>query len=311
MEVIEQIIVAIIPVFIFMALGAGLRQKKFFDDSAWLSLEKLIYYILFPALTIYSLADVSFNNVNFLYVAIALNVAQLVMFFISFAAWFQKGMTGPKFTSIVQNNIRWNSYIAIGIAKTVYPDYLSVVILAVAAMIPVANILSVWALLIWGKFENGDKPDAFSDLFTNPFVISCIIGLVLQYFEIKLPYPITHSLKLLGIAAIPLGIMAIGAGLDMQNLKVTSHERISWSIIRLIAYPMLALISCHIFGITEPHFILMSMLATAAPTASNGYILARQMGGDAPFMAALVGTTTLFSAFTIPLVIWMFNYTQH
>ena len=48
-------------------------------------------------------------------------------------------------------------------------------------------------------------------------------------------------------------------------------------------------------------------IAAATPTATNGYILARQLGGDAPFMANLIATQTVLAAVTMPLVLWAFN----
>jgi hypothetical protein len=42
------------------------------------------------------------------------------------------------------------------------------------------------------------------------------------------------------------------------------------------------------------------------PTASSAYILARQLGGDAPMMAAIITGQTLLSAITIPLMLgWL------
>jgi predicted permease len=57
----------------------------------------------------------------------------------------------------------------------------------------------------------------------------------------------------------------------------------------------------------DPDIYKVALIATSAPTATNSYILARQLGGDANFMATLVGTTTLFALVTIPFVFLIFD----
>ena len=184
MDEFVKISLAIMPVICFIALGYYLRYISFFKDAGWEAVEKLTYYILFPALIIHELWDAKFSNTEFLNAAIALNVAQLIMFFISFLAWTQSGMNGPKFTSIVQNNIRWNSYVVLGVVMALYPNYIPIAVLAIASMMPTANILSVWALLFWGKPEKGKKLDPITGLFRNPLILACIIGGLLQYYKI-------------------------------------------------------------------------------------------------------------------------------
>jgi predicted permease len=300
--------IAVIPILLFIMLGYFLRIYEFFVENDWKSLEKFIYYILFPSLIIHALGTADFKNIQFLNVAIALNVAQLTMFMVSFVAWFDKNMNGPKFTSIVQNNIRWNSYVALGITGTLYPEYISVVVLAIASMIPTANILSVWALLIWGKDNKENKNrDPLSGLIRNPIIIACVIGGIIQYYHIPMPDMAVSSLNMLGSAAMPLGLMAIGAGLDFEQMRATGSDRLFWVMMRLVGLPIMTLISCHVFGVTDTDIILVALITTAAPTATNAYILARKMGGDAPFMASLVGSSSLCSFFTIPAIIYLYS----
>lgn len=308
MNDIVTITLAILPVICFIALGYYLKHILFFKNDGWESIEKLTYYILFPALIIHELWTARFNNTEFLNAAIALNIAQLIMFFVSFLAWSQSGMNGPKFTSIVQNNIRWNSYVVLGVITALYPNYISIAVLAIASMMPTANILSVWALLFWGKPEKGKKLNPITGLFQNPLIIACIIGGLLQYFKAPPIQPLFETSQMLGAAAMPLGLLAVGAGLDIEAMRHNSFNRIFWAMVRLVGLPAATYLSCLLFGVTDANIILVILLTTAAPTATNAYILARQLGGDAPFMAALVGTTTLFSVITIPLIIFLYKF---
>ncbi|MEM6603347.1 MAG: AEC family transporter [Pseudomonadota bacterium] len=308
MKEIELVIQAIFPVIIYIGIGFFLRAQQFFKEEGWHAVEKLAYYVLFPALIIYELATAKFSDMSFYNAAVALNVALLVMFLLSFGAWIIKDMNGPKFTSIVQNNIRWNSYVVIGVTSALFPEYRSIVVLAIASMIPTANILSVWSLLFWGKPEVGKKLDPVTGLIRNPLILACLIGGLLQFYKIPLIDPFGKTFEMLGLSVMPLGLMAVGAGLDIENMKDNTASRMFWGFVRLVGLPSLALLSCYIFGVYDRDMIMIILIATSAPTATNGYILARQLGGDAPFMASLVGTTTLFSVITIPAMIFLFNF---
>lgn len=304
MNVFYLIVGAILPVLIFIIMGHYMRKREFFKEAGWEAIEKLTYYILFPALIVHELAVARFETTDFLSIAVSLNVAQLMMFVLSFGAWFTPNMNGPKFTSVVQNNIRWNSYVALGVAAGYSANIdMSVMALAIASMIPTANILSVWSLMIWGKEDANKDIHPFKELFFNPLIIACGIGVFLQYFTISLPEFSLHTLKILGYAAMPLGLLAVGAGMDYKQMQNNNAERVTWALIRLLGLPICALVACGIFGVTDNAIILVILIATSAPTATNSYLLARQMGGDAPFMASLVGSTTLLSLATIPLLI--------
>ena len=52
----------------------------------------------------------------------------------------------------------------------------------------------------------------------------------------------------------------------------------------------------------------LALLAGASPGAAASYVMARQMGGDAPLMAGVVALTTVVSAFTIPILLALFGY---
>lgn len=295
---------------LFIGLGYFLNQRKFFVDSEWQTLEKLIYYILFPALVIHALATANFQELSFLKVAIALNVAQLMMFLVSFAAWLMPAMTGPQFTSIVQNNIRWNSYVALAITTSLYPNYVVVVVLAIACMVPTSNILSVWCLLIWGKPATPQQSNPVTELLMNPLIISCFIGLLLQSQKITLPIFLEPTMDMLGKTAMPLGLMSIGAGLNFTQTHYLRRDNLLWVLVRLLGLPLVTFFTCRLFGVYDPIVILVTLIVAASPTATTSYILARKMGGDTAMMANIIGASSLLSLLTIPLIISVYTLWQ-
>jgi len=297
-------IYALVPVLFFICIGIILKYINFLPDSGWEAVEKMVYYILFPALLINSISNIEYHVTAFLPMAAALNIAALVMFLVTFFAWQDKTVTGPRFSSILQNNIRFNGIIALGIATHFKEgQFLSLVAIGIGTLIPTINILSVWSLIIWGKASKNESP--ISSLFTNPLIIGCAIGFILHYFHISLPNLISDPINMLGQSATPLALIAVGTGIDFKHMKEHTSSRLYWAMTRNLVYPFVTLICCYLFGIKDSNIILAAIIITAAPTATNSYILARQMGGDAPYMASLIGTSTLIASVTLPFVIYL------
>lgn len=295
---------AILPVLLFIFLGHILKRINFLPDTGWEAIEKLIYYVMFPVLLIDVIANIEHEFTTFLPMAAALNIATLIMFGLSFLAWIQKSTKGPIFSSILQNNIRFNSFVALTIASQFENGaYLSLVAIAIGMLIPTVNILSVWSLIIWGKASQKESP--VESLFTNPLLIGCAIGFALKYFDIGIHPYVKEPMDMLGLAAMPLALIAVGTGIDFERMKQSSSNRIIWALFRAFLFPIVTLASCYAFGIKDEGIILASIIVSASPTATNSYILARQMGGDAPFMASLIGTSTIFSAITMPIIIYI------
>ena len=102
--------------------------------------------------------------------------------------------------------------------------------------------------------------------------------------------------------ALPLGLLSVGAALDLTALRSSGRVLYISSAIKLLLFPLIA------WGVA--YGLELSALASqvliifaAMPTATSAYILARQLGGDAPLMAAIITAQTLFAMLTIPLVL--------
>jgi len=105
----------------------------------------------------------------------------------------------------------------------------------------------------------------------------------------------------MGQSVIALGLLTAGAGVDIQALKRAGSRTLFWSLIRLLGLPLIALGFGLLLNLPPLH-ILIAVICTATPTATNCYILAKQLGGDAPLSANLIAVQTVLSALTMPLI---------
>ena len=290
---------ALLPVISIVVLGHVLAARNWIRAESWRAIERLSYVVLFPALIIRTLANAPFESAPWR-LTIALILAQLTLGAIGWFSRFLPGMPRPAIGTVIQSNVRWNTMIALSIGSLLFGDEgLALVTIAAAVMIPTANIISVYALISHADTPHGPRPKPIVALFQNPIVIACIIGLGLAGFDIDLPRLPDDILRILGQAALALGLLAAGAGVDLSALLRAGPRTLTWSLVRLLGLPVLAVGFCLMLGISGTPLII-AVICGSVPTATSSYILAKELGGDAPFAANLIAVQTVLAMVTIP-----------
>ena len=117
---------ALLPVFLLIVLGYVLRHTLMTGHEQWIGLERLSYYVLFPALLIYTLAHADFASVPVLGVGGALMLAVLLMSALCLALRpllaSKLKVDGPAFSSVFQGATRWQTYIALAVSGNLIGD---------------------------------------------------------------------------------------------------------------------------------------------------------------------------------------------
>ena len=111
----------------------------------------------------------------------------------------------------------------------------------------------------------------------------------------------------IGQASLALGLVGIGAGLRLDGLVRPRIAVLIPVAVKLVVFPLVLLTVAVALGI-DGQPLLYIVLCGAVPTAMNGYLLAKQMDGDAELYAAVATIQTVVSFFTIPLVLYLTAY---
>lgn len=292
---------ALLPVIAIATLGHVLSVRKWIPTESWRAIERLSYVVLFPALIVRTLANAPFETAPWR-LAGALILAQFALAGVGLLARFLPGMPRPAIGSIIQSNVRWNTMIGLSIGSLLFgQEGLALVTIAAAAMIPTANVLSVYALIAHADQPHGPAPNPLLALLRNPIVIACIIGLCLAAANIELHELLDDSLRILGEAALALGLLSAGAGVDLSALKRAGPRTLVWSLVRLIGLPAFAVGFGLLLGLSGIP-LTIAVICAATPTATSSYILARELGGDAPLAANLIAVETVLAMLTMPLL---------
>ncbi|MEQ8515175.1 MAG: hypothetical protein RIC38_06180, partial [Chromatocurvus sp.] len=136
-------VLALLPVIAIVSIGHFLAYRNSLPPEGWRAIGHLCYVLLFPCLIIRALATAPFDDSPWR-IVLALIAAQLAMAGIGHAARFFPGLARPAIGCIIQSNVRWNTFVALSLAGTLFGDEgLALTAIAAAAMIPTANAISV------------------------------------------------------------------------------------------------------------------------------------------------------------------------
>lgn len=289
-----HIVNILLPDFLLILFGAALLRVTNWGSEFWAGMEKIIYYVLFPALLFYSTARSPINfgaTGQFLQVAIAACVAGILL------GWLAKPLfkAGPMvFESGVQTAFRFNSYIALAIAGRLGGEEgTSLMGMAIGFAVPLCNMAAVHALV-------KDKGGLLLELIKNPLLVATLSGVAFNLLGLHLPDIASAFLSRLGNASIALGLIMVGAGLRLTGLHAAKGIAAYFLIVKLFAVPAITYALGVWLGLSPLHLQMVVMFA-ALPTASSAYVLAVRMGGNGPFVAFLISAGTLISMATLPL----------
>jgi predicted permease len=293
---------ALAPVFLLIALGWLLRRRGFPGDAFWPAAERLVYYVLFPALLFLTTAGSQLAGFGLLPLAAALIGALLAVGALALLLGRGLGIDRAGLTSVFQGSIRANTDVGLGAAGTLYGaaglEVLGIVILIVVTTV---NLLSVIALLHYGRKAAGGGA-VLSSVARNPLILACLGGFALNAAGIDLTGVPHDTLAVLGQASLTLGLLCVGAGLELAHLGRQRLAALATCTLKLVLMPAATALACHLAGI-QGLSAAVAVLFTACPISASSYVLARQLGGDARLMAGLITLTTIAAALTMPLTL--------
>jgi malonate transporter len=283
------------PDFAIIALGYLLR-RFWMAPAAWVTIEKLVYFVLFPCLLFFSVVSSNFdvNTVG----AFALGGPAVIFtaFVLGWLGLLVSNMGRVDFASGLQTAYRFNSYIGLALASRLGgQSAVANIAILLALGVPLCNVLAV------GTMSKGGRLGAFVDILKNPLIIGTCLGIAAKLMGVQVPEPVMLTLERLAQAAVSLGLLAVGAGLVFSGLKGNWPVSIWWLFVKLLVSPLVAVLYAHFTGLAQEQTMVL-LVFSAIPSASSAYILAARMGGNAPLVACLISMSTVGAAVTLPLV---------
>jgi malonate transporter len=287
----------ILPNFVIIVVGLVLARLFDYGRGFWEGLEKLVYYVLFPALLFRSLA---LARIDFAQAGTAVAIAcafTLAGFALSLAARPLFGLDAQLHATGSQCGYRFNTYVGLAIAGSLFgSEGVALAALLLGVMIPLANFLAVAVLA--RQSERG----FLVELAQHPLVVSSLAGFAWNALGLPLPGFADQTLALLGQTALPAGLLSVGAAMRLERGQGPVGAHAWWLTVKLAVIPAIAVGLAMALGVRGMQATVL-VLCAALPTATNAYILAVRMTGDGRAVAAQITVGTILSMATLPA--WM------
>jgi predicted permease len=300
------VLAALLPVFLLIVLGFALKRSLMRLETQWHGLERLTYYVLFPALLIQTLVKADLSTVPIAGVggALMLSAALMSLLCLGLRPLLARfAVDGPAFTSIFQGATRWQTYVALAVSGNLYGDVgLALASVAMVAIIPLVNVTSVSVLAHYASSEKQSVRAIAMTVVRNPLIWACAIGLAINVAHLPLPRIWHEVADALGRSSLGIGLLVTGAGLHLEGMFRPSLAASVAVFLKLILMPVLAVALALWFGVSGSSLAIVTA-CSAVPASSSAYVLARQMGGDAPLLAQIITLQTILAALTMPIAI--------
>lgn len=284
----------LLPEFLLIGCGWALCRYTALNRSIWDGVEKLVYYLLFPTLLFTAALRSPLRlSEDALLVAAAVGVCGLgVVLAFSLALW--PGVDRRHYASGAQVAFRFNSYVALAVAERLAgPAGLASAALMISVCVPLVNLAAVWPLARASGAGFG------REVLRNPLILATVAGLMGNVAGLGLPEVVQSVLSRMGSAALPLGLMAVGAGLRLGTLGTSRGLSMALLGIRHLVLPAAGLALGWALGLSPTAYALLVVFA-AMPSASSAYVLAVRLGGDGAYVAGLVSISTLLAMAVLP-----------
>lgn len=285
----------LVPDFLLILCGFVLCRYTALDRGLWDGVERLVYYVLFPVLLFNSIVKTPLDPGAAIEVVLCGWGITLAGVAAAYALRLWPKVDARLHASGAQTAFRFNSFIGFALAERIGgPQGVAVVALLIAVCVPVCNLAAVWPLARHGGQTFG------REIARNPLIISTVAGLAANIAGLHWPEPVETALQRIGLAALPLGLMAVGAGLRMGELRIAPGLAAALLAIRHAALPLAAIALTALLALSPLQRAVVVAFASL-PTSSASYVLAARMGGNGPFVAGLVMVSTILCVVTIPL----------
>ena len=288
-----SVALVLLPEFLLIAIGVLLARTRPFGPAFWAGTERLVYFVLFPALLFRSLANGAGaigTALPFVCTALAFTLTGIAL---SYAGRFLLRLPEGDFAACFQCGFRFNTYLALAVAERLQGARgLAAITLLVGVLVPVVNVAAVSML----AREGGSR--VLPALVRNPLVIACVGGLAWAALGWRLPDFADRVLASLGGASLALGLLTVGAALKLQG-GLPPSAIAYWASLKLVVLPACALAAGRALQLSEP-LLQIAVIMAAVPTAPSAYVLAEQMTGRGRPVAVLVTAGTLLATITLP-----------
>jgi malonate transporter and related proteins len=293
------------PDFSLILIGFLVCRFTALDRSVWGPIERVVYYLLFPVLLFHSIVrsplDLGAAS-SLVFAGWALCLSGIAMAYVlPYLPWIGTRIDRREHAAGAQVAFRFNTYIALALAERLLgaPGTVLIAVL-IGVCVPLLNVAAVWPM------ARHAQRGLLGELIRNPLILATVAGLAANLAGFTMPQWLTPTASRIGAAALAMGLMSAGAGLQLGRMKDAPVLSVGLLSIRHLWLPVVAWLLGHGMGLNDAQRTVL-LIFSALPTASSCYVLAVRMGYDGAYAAGLVTLSTLLGMASLPFALGILN----
>jgi predicted permease len=297
-----DIAAALAPVFLLILCGWGLRRGGWFGEAFWADVDRLVFYLLFPAYLVIRIATADLAGLSLGPMGLGVAAGLFAMAALAFLLKPLSGLDGPGFGAAFQGCMRPNIYVGFAAAEALFGvegGVLAVIVVAVGT--PLVNVFAAVVLTLYGPDGNGGWAKIAAALVRN-LILAIAAGLAINLAGLGLPLVVDEMLAIMARGTLAMALLSVGAGLHLKAVRRAGGTVLAVGVLKLAVLPALTLAACMAFGAQELPLVV-AVLFASLPNSPTSYSMTRQLGGDHRMMAALITVQTLAAMATMPAVL--------
>ncbi len=314
MQTIPRVLALTAPLFLLILLGYALTRWGRWPRTASDALTRFVFSVAVPALLFRLMSDFSRMPPVDARLLVAFFGGCLIVFLLGRVAARQLfGLDGVGQSVFAIGGVFSNNVLlGVPIAKVTLGD----AAMPSVSLVVVFNALILWTLVTisveWartGRASLASLTQTAWNVIRNPVVAAILLGTTWGWVGIPLPGIADRTLQMIGEAAVPLSLIALGMGLAEYGVAGGWRESAAISVLKLAALPLVVFVLARLLDLPPTESQAVVLLASL-PVGANVYLMAREFGAlSGPVATSLVVSTALAAA-TTPLVLALIGGAQ-
>jgi malonate transporter len=300
-----EIFLKILPFFAVIALGYLAVRTRFFSEEATVYLTRFVFYFALSAMLFGFAANLDVAAIFSWPFVFAYLLGTSLIWLLVAAVALSRGTNREEAVFEAHTGVIGNvGFLGIPmLALLLGPQAVGPVLLVLAVDLIVFS--SILTMAITGLRAGRVSMQTFGilalGLAKNPMIGSVVLGILWGATGLALPVPVNEFMTLLGAAATPCALFAIGASLAGRSAE--RLEVAAWlSTAKLVLHPLAVAGACWLFGVSGYNAGVM-VAAAALPVAGNVFILAQHYRVAPQRVSTAILLSTAASVLTVTAVI--------
>jgi len=303
----QSIFNVVLPVFAIILTGFLAGRWRFLGDDSSEALNRFVYYVALPVLLFHSMAKVE-PGVIFDWPFMAAYIGGLLITLSLAMAWARclfGGRLAENALFAMATVFSNTGYMGIPLALTAFgADGALPAILA--TVIHSALLIAIFVTLIETDLSvdggMGVVADVVRALARNPLLLSPLAGIAWAFTGIPLPAPVDTFCTILGAAAGPCALFAIGLFLSSQSAGGAAREVGSMTVLKLLVHPTITWVLAVMVFEVRPLWATVAVIMAALPTGASVFVLAQRYGIYVQRSSAAILISTILSVITLSVL---------